>query len=165
MPHYKYLIIGGGMTADAAVKGIREIDADGLDRRDRRRNASALQTPAAHQRPLEGQAGGEHLAEGDRVGRGLAPDTPRGRRLILRASASWMTRGTEYSYDKLLLATGGTPRRLQFDPPGVIYYRTFDDYQRCSAALRVLQAFRRHRRRVHRLRDRRGARDERQGVQ
>ena len=29
MPDYKYLIIGGGMTADAAVKGIREVDADG----------------------------------------------------------------------------------------------------------------------------------------
>ena len=29
MKHYKYLIIGGGMTADAAVRGIRKIDADG----------------------------------------------------------------------------------------------------------------------------------------
>ncbi len=26
MPHYPYLIIGGGMTADAAVRGIRELD-------------------------------------------------------------------------------------------------------------------------------------------
>ena len=29
MPHYKYLIVGGGMTADAAVNGIREADSDG----------------------------------------------------------------------------------------------------------------------------------------
>ncbi|MCZ2075697.1 MAG: hypothetical protein LC130_11950 [Bryobacterales bacterium] len=29
MPHYKYLIIGGGMTADAAVKGIRHVDQEG----------------------------------------------------------------------------------------------------------------------------------------
>ena len=29
MDHYKYIIIGGGMTGDAAVKGIREIDKDG----------------------------------------------------------------------------------------------------------------------------------------
>src|SRR5512136_1144766 len=29
MNNFKYLIIGGGMTADAAVKGIRSIDADG----------------------------------------------------------------------------------------------------------------------------------------
>ena len=27
--HYKYLIIGGGMTADAAVQGIRELDPEG----------------------------------------------------------------------------------------------------------------------------------------
>lgn len=27
--HYKYLIIGGGMTADAAVQAIRELDAEG----------------------------------------------------------------------------------------------------------------------------------------
>ncbi|HSR42658.1 MAG TPA: hypothetical protein VLL48_10810, partial [Longimicrobiales bacterium] len=29
MPHHTYLIVGGGMTADAAVRGIREVDADG----------------------------------------------------------------------------------------------------------------------------------------
>ena len=27
--HYKYLVVGGGMTADAAVHGIREVDAAG----------------------------------------------------------------------------------------------------------------------------------------
>lgn len=29
MQKYKYLIVGGGMTADAAVSGIRELDANG----------------------------------------------------------------------------------------------------------------------------------------
>jgi hypothetical protein len=29
MNNYKYLIIGGGMTADAAVSGIQEIDSEG----------------------------------------------------------------------------------------------------------------------------------------
>src|SRR5262249_11616055 len=29
MPNYMYLIVGGGMTADAAVHGIREVDRDG----------------------------------------------------------------------------------------------------------------------------------------
>ena len=29
MSQYKYLIIGAGMTADAAVQGIRELDAEG----------------------------------------------------------------------------------------------------------------------------------------
>src|SRR5512142_1519475 len=29
MKHYKYLIIGGGLAGDAAVRGIRELDANG----------------------------------------------------------------------------------------------------------------------------------------
>ena len=29
MPHYTYLIVGGGMTADAAIGGIREVDPSG----------------------------------------------------------------------------------------------------------------------------------------
>ena len=29
MLNYKYLIVGGGMTADAAVHGIREVDRNG----------------------------------------------------------------------------------------------------------------------------------------
>jgi NAD(P)H-nitrite reductase large subunit len=29
MSHYKYLIVGGGMTADSAVRAIRKIDPDG----------------------------------------------------------------------------------------------------------------------------------------
>ena len=29
MPDYRYLIVGGGLTADAACKGIRSVDAEG----------------------------------------------------------------------------------------------------------------------------------------
>jgi hypothetical protein len=29
MKHYRYLIVGGGMTADAAAHGIRELDPGG----------------------------------------------------------------------------------------------------------------------------------------
>ena len=35
MPHYTYLIVGGGMTADAAIDGIREVDRERLHRPDR----------------------------------------------------------------------------------------------------------------------------------
>ncbi len=31
MASYKYLMIGAGMTADAAVRGIRELDPNGYD--------------------------------------------------------------------------------------------------------------------------------------
>jgi len=42
--------------------------------------------------------------------------------------------GTEYSYDKLLLATGGTPRRFPFGGDRILYFRTLEDY----FALRIL---------------------------
>jgi NADPH-dependent 2,4-dienoyl-CoA reductase/sulfur reductase-like enzyme len=37
--------------------------------------------------------------------------------------------GEEYTYDKLLLATGGSPIRLPFGDENIIYYRDFQDYQ------------------------------------
>ena len=37
--------------------------------------------------------------------------------------------GESHSYEKLLLATGGTPRRLPSGDGDVIYYRTLDDYR------------------------------------
>jgi NAD(P)H-nitrite reductase large subunit len=37
-------------------------------------------------------------------------------------------KGTTYTYDKLLLATGGIPRRLPFGDGDLIYFRTLDDY-------------------------------------
>jgi len=39
-------------------------------------------------------------------------------------------RGTEYGFDKLLLATGVTPRRLTVGGHWITYYRTLKDYQR-----------------------------------
>jgi NADPH-dependent 2,4-dienoyl-CoA reductase/sulfur reductase-like enzyme len=41
--------------------------------------------------------------------------------------------GTRYSYEKVLLATGGRPRRLPFGGDEVIYFRTLDDYRRLRA--------------------------------
>jgi len=38
--------------------------------------------------------------------------------------------GTVYTYQKLLLATGGTPRRLPFGDGEIIYFRYLNDYHR-----------------------------------
>src|SRR5207244_4982647 len=42
-------------------------------------------------------------------------------------------RGDTVTYGKLLLATGGTPRRLPLDTQQIIYFRTYDDYRRLHA--------------------------------
>jgi NADPH-dependent 2,4-dienoyl-CoA reductase/sulfur reductase-like enzyme len=49
--------------------------------------------------------------------------------------------GTGYTFDRLLLATGGTPRRLPWGGDDVIYYRTFDDYRRLRALTEQGQRF------------------------
>src|SRR6266481_4945945 len=40
---------------------------------------------------------------------------------------------TAYAYDKLLLATGGSPRHLPFGGEAIIYFRALDDYRRLRA--------------------------------
>jgi NADPH-dependent 2,4-dienoyl-CoA reductase/sulfur reductase-like enzyme len=42
-------------------------------------------------------------------------------------------RGDPYNYDKLLLATGSTPRRLPFGGDRIIYFRTVNDYRELRA--------------------------------
>ena len=129
MTHYPYLIIGGGMTADAAARGIRELDA---------KSPIGLigdETDAPYSRPPLSK-GLWKDAEFDSVWRRtseIGVDLHLGRRataLDRRAKKVTDDRGAEYSFDRLLLATGVSPRRLPFpgDPP-ILYFRTLEDYR------------------------------------
>ncbi|MCL4560262.1 MAG: FAD-dependent oxidoreductase [Chloroflexi bacterium] len=129
MPHYKYLIIGGGMTADAAVRGVRKIDPEGTI------GLISKESQPPYNRPPLSKA----LWKGkpvDTIWRGTSNLNVE---LHLRQSAEQINplekmvidrEGTRYVYDKLLLATGGKPRRLPFGEDHILYYRTFDDYRR-----------------------------------
>jgi 3-phenylpropionate/trans-cinnamate dioxygenase ferredoxin reductase subunit len=129
MPHYYYLIIGGGMTADAALHGIREVDSQnsiGL--------LSAESYPPYDRPPLsKGLWKGKPL---DRIWRGtdeLDAELHLGRtaqQLDPKEKRVIDDQGTEYTFEKLLLATGGAPTRLPFGGDQIMYYRTLDDYQR-----------------------------------
>jgi 3-phenylpropionate/trans-cinnamate dioxygenase ferredoxin reductase subunit len=140
MLHYKYLIIGGGMTADAAVRGIREVDQDGTVGL-----VSAESDPPYNRPPLS---------------KGLWKDKPLGsiwrrtedRGAVLRLECSVKSieprqkqiidgNGSLYTYDKLLLATGGAPRRFPFGGDQVIYFRTLEDYRRLRALAEQRERF------------------------
>ena len=127
MAHYKYLIVGGGMTADAAVRGIRELDTDGEigmigNDHNPPYNRPPLTKALWKGKPLESIwrrtqdfTVDLHL---ERTVRLIDPD-----KKVVRDD-----QGVNYSYETLLLATGGTPRKLPFGAEDIIYYRTLDDY-------------------------------------
>src|SRR5262249_51797013 len=127
MPNYKYLIVGGGMTADAAVHGIREGDREGslgllsaegqppCDRPPLSKNLWKGKPLESIWRQTESQGVTLHLG---RTARHLDPQNKR----------ITDDQGNAYGYGKLLLATGGTPRCLPFGGEQIIYFRTLDDY-------------------------------------
>lgn len=132
MPSYMYLIVGGGMTAAAAIAGIREVDGGGSigligAESHRPYDRPPLSKGLWKDKPLEsiwrktdGQSVTFHLG---RTARGLDPANKR----------VTDDQGAVYSYAKLLLATGCTPRRLPFGGDQIIYFRTVDDYERLRA--------------------------------
>jgi NADPH-dependent 2,4-dienoyl-CoA reductase/sulfur reductase-like enzyme len=133
MTSYRYLIIGGGMTADAAARAIRESDPSGSIG-----IISDDPHPPYNRPPLsKGLWKGDDPAK--TVWRGtdtIGADLRLGRRataINTKQKSVTDDRGNVVSYDKLLLATGGTPRRLPMQTGQIIYYRTFDDYRRLRA--------------------------------
>jgi NADPH-dependent 2,4-dienoyl-CoA reductase/sulfur reductase-like enzyme len=125
-----YLIIGGGMAADAAAKAIRETDA-GAD-------VALVGAEAAppYQRPPLSKAlwkGDKSPGEIDLHTADCGAVVHAGRRIVALDRAAHVARdahGNRYRYRRLLLATGGTVRRLSFDAgERVIHFRTLDDYR------------------------------------
>jgi 3-phenylpropionate/trans-cinnamate dioxygenase ferredoxin reductase subunit len=129
VPAYKYLIIGGGMTADSAVRGIRQLDKSG---------SIGLVTSEPHP-PYNRPPLSKGLWKGDPVEKIWRTTSELGAEMHLECRAKRIDpgnkmvlddHGTEYRFEKLLLATGGKVRRLPFEVEGIIYFRTLDDFHR-----------------------------------
>jgi NADPH-dependent 2,4-dienoyl-CoA reductase/sulfur reductase-like enzyme len=129
MRNYKYLIVGGGMTADAGVSGIRELDSKGS-----LAVISAELDPPYDRPPLSKKVWkGESLDKIWRHTNEHNVDLHLGRTVkVIDVQKKTMTDDQKevYSFDKLLLATGGSPRRLPFGGNDIIYFRTLGDYRR-----------------------------------
>jgi 3-phenylpropionate/trans-cinnamate dioxygenase ferredoxin reductase subunit len=132
MTDFRYLIIGGGMTADAAARGIREADPKGSI------GIIASEPHPPYARPPLSKALWKGEPE-DAIWKHTETagvELHLGRRVTaIHPQQKTVTddRGNQVSYDKLLLATGGTPRRLALPTEQIIYYRTYDDYRRLRA--------------------------------
>ena len=140
MSHYPYLIVGGSMTAAAAVQGIREIDSSGPI------GLIGAEPQAPYARPPLSKAlwKGEPL---DQIW--IDIDLPgvehffgrRAQALDVGGKRVTDDQGTVYTFEKLLLATGGTPRRFPWGGDQIIYYRTLGDYKRLRALTEQGQRF------------------------
>lgn len=132
MTHFPYLVVGGGMTADAAVRAIRESDpaaSIGL--------ISAESHPPYNRPPLS-----KGLWKGDsesgiwRETEATGVNVRLGRRVMAIDPGTKTVsddQGETVTFGKLLIATGGAPRRLSLDAEQIIYFRTYDDYRRLRA--------------------------------
>jgi len=132
MPNSTYLIVGGGMSADAAAHGIREVDRNGSIGL-----IGAEPHPPYNRPPLSKGLWKKAALESIwrksddlgvtlHLGRSARKLDPQNKRVT-------DDQGTVHEFDKLLLATGATPRRLPFGAEQIIYYRTLDDYRRLRA--------------------------------
>lgn len=128
MNYYKYLIIGGGLAGDAATRGIRELDADGTI------GMISMEPDPPYMRPNLSKG----LWKGRPVEKIWRKTEERGTKLHLNCKVTHIDpnekrirdiSSEEYTYDKLLLATGGTPNHLPFGEGNIVYFRTFQDYQ------------------------------------
>jgi 3-phenylpropionate/trans-cinnamate dioxygenase ferredoxin reductase subunit len=129
MAHYPYLIVGGGMAAAAAIQGIREVDPTGVI------GLLGSEPHPPYQRPPLSKA----LWKGTPYEKVWIDIARQGVELMLGRRAQALDvghkriiddQGASTTFDRLLLATGGTPQRLPWGGDDVIFYRTLDDYQR-----------------------------------
>ncbi|TAM95981.1 MAG: NAD(P)/FAD-dependent oxidoreductase [Rhodanobacteraceae bacterium] len=132
---FDYLIIGAGMAGEAAAQGLRGADAKAsigvlgdeahppYDRPPLSKKLWKDGKEADIWRPIEKAHAdlqlSRHATRIDRAAHVVGDD-----------------KGDTWKYQKLLIATGGTPRKLPFGGDGFIYYRTFDDYQRLRKAVK-----------------------------
>ena len=140
MKNYRYLIVGGGMTAAAAVEGILEVDAAG----------SIGMICAEADRPYNRPPLSKALWKGGAVseiwcdaGSDRVEYHPLRRVTEIRPDEKFVRcdTGDEFAYDTLLLATGGAARRLPFADDDIIPYRTLADYRRLRDATEKHQRF------------------------
>lgn len=141
MIHYRYLIIGGGMSANAAVQGIRSLDSQG----------SIAMISAEVNKPYDRPPLSKGLWKDELSVNEIVHSLPEDVKLITGRTVNSISiprrevtdiNGQSYLYEKLLLATGGTPRQLPFQADRqIIYYRTLEDYQRLRKLTEQYQRF------------------------
>jgi 3-phenylpropionate/trans-cinnamate dioxygenase ferredoxin reductase subunit len=134
---YTYIIIGGGLAGASAVEGVRERDKNGSILLIGSEKHLPYDRPPLSKKLWFGKKKVEEIFLQDRafydrngvsLAQGTTVTTLDGKQKSITTDT-----GKEYRFQKLLLATGGMPRKLPIpggNSDGVCYFRTLDDYLR-----------------------------------
>lgn len=132
---YDYIIVGAGLAGAYAVEGIRDMDDDGSILLIGLEKYLPYDRPPLTKKLWFGQKKVEDIFVHDTsFYTDNFVDTLLGVEVVeLNAQNKTImdSRGDTYGYENLLLATGGTPRRLDIpgaDLEGICYYRYLSDY-------------------------------------
>ncbi len=131
---YDFLIIGGGMVADAAAKGIREqgstatigiVGEEGTAPFPRPALSKKLWTDPDFSRDDAALDTAEETGADLHLGSRVVEVDPTAKTVTTEA-------GEVFGYGRLLIATGGHPRQIDGLEPSdrVLYFRTLTDYER-----------------------------------
>ncbi len=129
MKSYKYLIIGGGMTSSAAIDGIRSVDEDGSIGIISEEEFKPYERPPLtkglwHETELTSifLDFNNHNVKFHLATKASKIDTKK--RIVTDS------KGHQYKYTKLLIATGASPRFIIKESDRVIYYRYLSDFKK-----------------------------------
>ncbi|WP_082523309.1 NAD(P)/FAD-dependent oxidoreductase [Geodermatophilus sp. Leaf369] len=129
---YDYLVIGAGMAADSAARGIRELDPDGSIGIVGEEVDPPVARPSLSKKLWTDP---EFTLEQSWLGTeetGAALHTATRIRSVDRAARTATTEdGDVFGYRRLLLATGGHPKQLDLpDDSRIVHFRTMEDFRR-----------------------------------
>lgn len=129
MKNFDYVIVGGGLAADAAVKGIRKRDKKGTIAIIGEENNPPYVRPNLSKGLWKGKSLDKIWCNTEKenveliLGRKIVDLNPTKKSLK-------DNQNQDYHYGKLLLATGGRARKLPFKDDQVIYFRNLEDYKK-----------------------------------
>ena len=130
------------MTADAAAHGIREHDSNGTI------GLISSEEHAPYARPPLSKSlwkGEETVDDIDLNTAELEIDLHLGKvvkKIDFTNKIAYDAQGNKYNYVKMLMATGGIPKKLpNIEEPGIIYYRTLSDYEKLKNMIKKYETF------------------------
>lgn len=133
---HKYVVVGGGVAGAWAIEGIRECDETGSILLLGAEPHLPYDRPPLSKKLWFGPKKVEEIFVHDRAWYDARKVElrlgVRAERLDLASKVLTDGQGERHRYEKLLLATGGSPRRLSIpggDLEGICYYRTVDDFR------------------------------------